>query len=530
MVLRFLDSRRPLGSLFGEFDYLQQLADNAQYAQELIALMLESYGVLAQTGKINGFTNLSDYSLLYSTYPNIEAFSVDFSADATFARARVTYSSRFLTLASNISFASQLSSAKFPDQGVSLTSALAAKRIYVVDHSDYANYFSLLQAGRYSAAPTAVFYLTNSGKLTPIAISYGPGQLVVTPSDGWDWTLAKMIFNSADIFKTQFLSHFVESHVAFLPISVASSRKLSASHPVSAMLGAILKDNVGNVLEGVRLLLNPNGLIEWSFSWKAEAVVATMLEGFATYDFNALDPLTDANTRGTINIVDNPAFVASAAHKVALTALFVGLVKNYYPNDAAVIADYELQGFAADIAANSPITGFPTKFSSRNQLAGMLAQLTFLTTVHHHSLNYISFSFQSILPWTPSGIFSPIPTAKGQVTASNIMKWLPSPDVSTLYVLDTYLFRRPFSSPLDSLYNIFRNTTLDNPKNACILADFQIAEDLVSATVNLMADADPILGAWRALDPHLLPNRLEDCFDIEWTQSLQIQYAKYKEG
>ena len=133
------------------------------------------------------------------------AFGVNsnWDSDDYFARARVTYSPQYLTkLDSSMPFAvpaDRIPKNFFDSSKETLETALAAGKLFFIDHSAFPTGFLYGIPNRHQASPTAIFYLSSSDKLKPLAIKLEKNDgLIITATDKAAWTLAKIIFNWAD--------------------------------------------------------------------------------------------------------------------------------------------------------------------------------------------------------------------------------------------------------------------------------------------------------------------------------------------
>lgn len=123
---------------------------------------------------------------------------------------------------------------------VALTTLPIAKlhstgRLFVVDHSYQLAY---TKSPRFGAACTALFFIHPiSGDFLPLAIKTNVGSdLVYTPLDNPnDWLLAKIMFNSNDLFHAQ-MFHLVASHDVAEIAHQAAMRTLSDEHPIMVLL------------------------------------------------------------------------------------------------------------------------------------------------------------------------------------------------------------------------------------------------------------------------------------------------------
>jgi len=122
--------------------------------------------------------------------------------------------------------------------GKTLNCLFEEGRLFVADHSNIKPFGSETIEGRYTAFCTALFYICpTKNQLLPLAIKTNTGaDLIYTPLDAPnDWLLAKILFNSNDLFHGQ-MYHLVGTHAVAEIVYLAALRTLSTSHPVFAYL------------------------------------------------------------------------------------------------------------------------------------------------------------------------------------------------------------------------------------------------------------------------------------------------------
>ena len=138
----------------------------------------------------------------------------------------MTYSPQYITkcdhkLPFNVA-ADRIPKNFFGTPGETLESALSTGKLFQIDHSDFPTGLIYGTPQRYQASPTALFYLSSSKKLKPLAIKLEKNEdaLVVTATDKAAWTLAKIIFNwadwhivAADHFLEKVIFNFVMTHI-----------------------------------------------------------------------------------------------------------------------------------------------------------------------------------------------------------------------------------------------------------------------------------------------------------------------------
>ncbi|KAK9825309.1 hypothetical protein WJX74_007835 [Apatococcus lobatus] len=135
----------------------------------------------------------------------------------------------------------------------------------------------------YMYATRGIFYLTNNGYMTLIAIEMidcpdankpdSTVSKVVLPRgsgpqnmDKQYWRLAKAYFASNDSGYHQLVSHWLRTHACTEPYIIATRRQLSAAHPVYGLLHPHFKYTMPINRNARQKLINAGGVIESSFS------------------------------------------------------------------------------------------------------------------------------------------------------------------------------------------------------------------------------------------------------------------------
>jgi hypothetical protein len=119
--------------------------------------------------------------------------------------------------------------------GETVESLHASGSLFYADHRSLA---SLAKTTTYAAACDAYFYIhPKTRDFLPLAIRPNVGShLIYTPQDPPnDWLLAKMMFNSNDLWFGQWY-HFGATHEVVEIVYEAAIRSLSDDHPVLALL------------------------------------------------------------------------------------------------------------------------------------------------------------------------------------------------------------------------------------------------------------------------------------------------------
>lgn len=360
----------------------------------------------------------------------------------------------------------------------SLAAAAADRRLYVVsyraggtalaaaaaDHpSDNAAMDGTADGGGRERlyAPVALFVLPPGasaaapGRLAPVAIAVGGPDAavtprgVVTPRDGAAWAAAKLIVNAADAAEHELREHLGLTHLLINGIAAVTFRELEATaHPLwrlltphydgTFFLNSIVPDTLLAPGGGVELLLPASSAAQ-------AAYVADVVRGTA---FNSRFPRQEMGGRGVLDPALAYPYRDDALELYDLLHDYVAeYVAVYYPNDAAVRGDYELQAWAAAVSApdGAGVSGFGERAPDGSTavegavatvayLVDALSLIIFTSSVQHAAVNFPQADIMTWVPAFPLAVRADPPTAADAAAPSNggtgARRWLPPPAVA----------------------------------------------------------------------------------------------------
>lgn len=169
------------------------------------------------------------------------------------------------------------------------------------------------------------------------------------------------------------------------------------------------------------VLFVDGGAVDEVFGYKGTAAkqYTTARYNSSAGAFQANYFLTDLKSRGLIDdeagpkLKHFPFYEDASVIYGAIRDFMTTFVASYYPSDAAVAADAEVQGWASEANGAAEAIDFPTSIPSRDALVGVLAHMAHLASTAHHVVNTNELlSASSTLPFHPPALYSPVPTAK----------------------------------------------------------------------------------------------------------------------
>ncbi len=333
-----------------------------------------------------------------------------------------------------------------------LANAIAAKRLYVADYGLLGD----IRAGKTApaqwqrhrdlVAPIALFVRpVDFAGLEPVAIALDP-QTLYRPTDaGRRWEMAKIFVQSADYNVAQLLNHLAFTHLIQEAFCLATARRLAACHPIHRLLahhfGALL---VINEL-GVRLLLGSDGMIEQILQGALAGSLELIRRAYARWTFADLDFAGGLAARGVDDTAALPYYPYRDDGHLLWNVLgdylsdYIGL---YYASDAEVRADYELQGWAQELAGlldegRGRVPGFPDLIGGREHLAVVLRRIVWTAGPQHAAVNYPQVDFGAFVPNMTAATYR-APIAEGPVDEADVLATLAPREKTALQVETSY--------------------------------------------------------------------------------------------
>ncbi|TKX24981.1 manganese lipoxygenase [Elsinoe australis] len=335
--------------------------------------------------------------------------------------------------------------------GTTQAQLLKDSRLFYIDYRDQA--LQKLTEGRYAAACDAFFYIhPESGDFLPLAIRANApdSALVYTPADDrYDWLYAKMLFNVNDMWFGQWF-HVIFTHEVIDAVYLASLRTMSNSHPIFNVLSRLGLQTFAIRLSALRTLFNPGGPVDSIFAWGGDEskkfISRLFADGATTWTPHYFEP--ELRARGLIDS-DGPALKSFPFYTDSKRIIdpirdyMRAFVHSYYPTDASLADDVELQNWIAEASGPAQVQAFPTSLSCRDDLVEILVHYAYLVSVAHGVLNTNDLSLaQLVVPWHATAFYKPVATEKG-MTEQDIIAALPDVKESIRAIQLAAAFGRP---------------------------------------------------------------------------------------
>ncbi|MDX6279743.1 MAG: arachidonate 15-lipoxygenase [Kribbellaceae bacterium] len=325
--------------------------------------------------------------------------------------------------------------------GDDLNTAIAAGRVYWVDYVAMAELENghHPQAPKYMYSPMAAFVVPrDGGPLRPFAIQCGQdpqGRIIYTPADGYSWRLAKNCVLAAHNTFHEVLTHLGFTHLMSEPVLLAAVRNLAVNHPVAVLLKRHFEGTFSINKLAVELLIQPGKAVEYLIGSDLKSTYPWLAKHRNQHSFrdNYLpNKLARAGTSGSIELPyfpyrDDGMLVWNAIAK------WVGdFVNAYYRNDGEVLADVELQSWAAEVTTSGQVRDFgatPGQIADRQDLVEILTMVVWTAGPQHAAVNFAQKDHLSFLPANPLAGYTEEPRGRDHTEADWLAN-LPPLDVA----------------------------------------------------------------------------------------------------
>jgi len=304
--------------------------------------------------------------------------------------------------------------------GTRLDQLLAEQRLFLLDYEILHGLTPVF--GRFCVAPMALFWRDDQGRLMPLAIQLGqsPAEapVIFTPKDEhWTWLLARSFVQCAEGAYHEVVAHLCRTHLVMESVWVATARSLPLQHPVYQLLQPHFSGTLDINHKARTSLLAPGGPIDESIAIGAEGSLTLLGLAYERWDFDATCPRLDLQRRG----LDNAELLPGYHYRDDALALFgaiegfvAELLRLYYPDDAAVQADVELQAWAQELQSpeGARIRRLPLsegRLASFDQLHHVVARIIFNCSVEHAAVNNGQYDQFGWIPNTPGSLYLPPP-------------------------------------------------------------------------------------------------------------------------
>ncbi|XP_042823160.1 polyunsaturated fatty acid lipoxygenase ALOX15B isoform X2 [Panthera tigris] len=309
--------------------------------------------------------------------------------------------------------------------GASLQAELERGSLFLVDHAILSGVRTNVINGKpqFSAAPMTLLYQTpGGGPLLPLAIQLsqtpGPTSPIFLPSDNkWDWLLAKTWVRNSEFSVHEALTHLLQAHLLSEVFTMATLRQLPHCHP----------------------LFKSTGIGLGGFS----ELIQRCMEQLS---YTALCLPEDIRARGVEDIPGYYYRDDGLQIWGAVESFVSEIVSIYYPSDASVRDDSELQAWVREIFSEGFLgredSGVPSSLDTRESLVHYATMVIFNCSAKHYAVSAGQFDSSIWMPNLPPTMQLPPPTSKGQTEPEGFIATLPAVNATCDIIVTLWLLSK----------------------------------------------------------------------------------------
>ncbi|XP_063124559.1 polyunsaturated fatty acid lipoxygenase ALOX15B isoform X2 [Rattus norvegicus] len=398
--------------------------------------------------------------------------------------------------------------------GTSLQAELEKGSLFLVDHGILSGVQTNVINGKpqFSAAPMTLLYQSpGSGPLLPIAIQLkqtpGPDNPIFLPSDDkWDWLLAKTWVRNAEFSIHEALTHLLHAHLIPEVFALATLRQLPHCHPLFKLLIPHTRYTLHINTLARELLIAPGKVVDKSTGLGIGGFSDLIKRNMEQLSYSVLCLPEDIRAR---DVGDLPGYYYRDDGMQIWSAIrsFVSeIVDIYYPSDASVRDDQELQAWVGEIFSEGFLSqessGMPSLLDTQEALVQYVTMVIFTCSAKHAAVSASQFDSCVWMPNLPPSMQLPPPTSKGQASPEGFIATLPAVNATCDVIIALWLLskepgdRRPLGHYPDEHF------TEEAPRRS--IAAFQ--RKLIQISSGIRKRNQSLALPYTYLDPPLIEN------------------------
>lgn len=327
----------------------------------------------------------------------------------------------------------------------SLDAALAEGRLYLADYGvlDGVECGSFPHGRKYLYAPLALFVVdASSQQVLPVAIQCqqrpAEDNPVFTCRDGFNWLIAKTIVEIADGNVHEAVTHLGRTHILMEPFVVCMFRQLPLHHPVHQLLFPHFQGTLAINKAAWQQLIADRGAIDKLLGGTIQESRRLAVEGVQSIRFDDVALPTALSQRGVADTTCLPTYPYrddATLYWNAIHSWVTDYIALYYPADADVAADGELQAWYSELQSHDGgrVRGMGTGgLGSRVYLINVLTTIIYTCSVQHAAVNFPQYDLMSYVPNMPLAGYMPAPQKEREASQQDYLDMLPPTDMAAL--------------------------------------------------------------------------------------------------
>ncbi|XP_042823159.1 polyunsaturated fatty acid lipoxygenase ALOX15B isoform X1 [Panthera tigris] len=338
--------------------------------------------------------------------------------------------------------------------GASLQAELERGSLFLVDHAILSGVRTNVINGKpqFSAAPMTLLYQTpGGGPLLPLAIQLsqtpGPTSPIFLPSDNkWDWLLAKTWVRNSEFSVHEALTHLLQAHLLSEVFTMATLRQLPHCHPLFKLLIPHTRYTLHINTLARELLIAPGQVVERSTGIGLGGFSELIQRCMEQLSYTALCLPEDIRARGVEDIPGYYYRDDGLQIWGAVESFVSEIVSIYYPSDASVRDDSELQAWVREIFSEGFLgredSGVPSSLDTRESLVHYATMVIFNCSAKHYAVSAGQFDSSIWMPNLPPTMQLPPPTSKGQTEPEGFIATLPAVNATCDIIVTLWLLSK----------------------------------------------------------------------------------------
>ena len=309
---------------------------------------------------------------------------------------------------------------------------------------------------KHLTAPLALFTVPKGGRsLAPVAIQLFPNGWqdrtypIFTPRDGAAWHGAKACVQMADGNVHEAISHLGLTHLVQEAFSLAMHNCLAPRHPLNRLLEPHFQGTTLINTAADASLVSPEGSVDKLLGATIGGTIGFAAKARNDWSFNASIFPRSLENRGVADssvLPDYPYRDDGLLVWRAMESWVRDYVHHYYPTDAHVLADIELQSFVHQVGqyqvkdGRGRIVGGGVKgvgedgpqVFTRDYLTQMLTQSIWNGSAQHAAVNFPQADLMAYAPAYPLYNGGPWPSVAQDFTDADYLRQMPSMEIANL--------------------------------------------------------------------------------------------------
>ncbi|XP_040309240.1 polyunsaturated fatty acid lipoxygenase ALOX15B isoform X1 [Herpailurus yagouaroundi] len=338
--------------------------------------------------------------------------------------------------------------------GASLQAELERGSLFLVDHAILSGVRTNIINGKpqFSAAPMTLLYQRpGGGPLLPLAIQLsqtpGPTSPIFLPSDNkWDWLLAKTWVRNSEFSVHEALTHLLQAHLLSEVFTMATLRQLPHCHPLFKLLIPHTRYTLHINTLARELLIAPGQVVERSTGIGLGGFSELIQRRMEELSYTALCLPEDIRARGVEDIPGYYYRDDGLQIWGAVESFVSEIVSIYYPSDASVRDDSELQAWVREIFSEGFLgredSGVPSSLDTRESLVHYATMVIFNCSAKHYAVSAGQFDSSIWMPNLPPTMQLPPPTSKGQTEPEGFIATLPAVNATCDIIVTLWLLSK----------------------------------------------------------------------------------------